>query len=104
MTGENPLHVDPGAMRWAAQAVSDGAENLRNRLAALDRHVGALLGGWRGASGSAYAVAWEQWHRGAGEVQAGLAMLARSLAEAGAGYQRNETQSARALREVVGDG
>jgi hypothetical protein len=31
-------------------------------------------------------------------------MLARSLAEAGAGYQRNETQSARALREVVGDG
>ncbi len=102
MAAENTLRVEPGAMQWVAQAVNDGAEDLRNRLAALDRQVGGLLGGWRGASGSAYAAAWEQWHRGAGEVQAGLAILARSLAEAGAGYQQNENQSARALREVVG--
>jgi hypothetical protein len=33
----------------------------------------------------------------------GLSMLARLIAEAGAGYQRNETASARALGGV-GDG
>ena len=100
----NTVRVDPATMQRVARAVNDGAEDLRNRLADLDRTVAALLGGWRGASGSAYAAAWEQWHRGAGEVQAGLSILARSLAKAGAGYQQNETQSARALHEVVGGG
>lgn len=73
---------------------------MRNQLAGLDSQVAALLGGWRGASGSAFAAAWELWHRGAGEVEAGLSMLARSVAEAGGVYQENEAASAQALREV----
>lgn len=46
--------------------------------------------------------AWELWHRGAGEVQLGLSMLAAAIAHAGAGYQHNETASAQVLREVGG--
>lgn|GEM_PF-1771366 len=98
---DDTVRLDPVAMRQAAQAVNDGAEVLRNRLAALDREVAVLLGDWRGASGGAYAAVWEQWHRGADEVQAGLSILARGLAEAERGYRLNETRSARALREVV---
>lgn len=104
MATEHTWRVDPVAMQRVAGAVSGGAEDLRNRLADLDRQLAALLGGWQGASGSAYAAAWEQWHRGAGEVRAGLSILALALAEAAVGYQRNETRSARAQREVVGGG
>jgi WXG100 family type VII secretion target len=92
------LGVDPMVMQGFAQALRGGAEDLRTRLAELDAQVSEMLGGWRGASGSAYASAWELWHRGAGEVEAGLSMLARSVAQAGGGYQENETVSARALR------
>ena len=95
------MRVDPGAMRRAAQAVNAGADDLRNRLAALDREVAALLDTWHGASGGAYAAVWEQWRRGAGEVQEGLAFLARRLAEAEGGYRLNEDRSARALGGLV---
>ena len=94
------VQVDPEAMQRFATAVGAGAEDLRNRLAALDAQVGEMLGGWRGASGGAYAAAWEQWRRGAGEVQLGLVHLAKSVGEAGAGYQHNEAAAARALRGV----
>jgi WXG100 family type VII secretion target len=87
-------------MQGFAQALGGGAEDLRNRLAELDAQVSEMLGGWRGASGSAYTSAWELWHRGAGEVEVGLSMLARLVAQAGGGYQENEAVSARALRWV----
>lgn len=94
------LNVDPETMQRFTVALSDGARELRNQLAELDAQVGEMLGGWRGASGGAYAAAWELWRRGAGEVQLGLSNLATSVGEAGAGYQRNEAAAARALRGV----
>ncbi len=100
VAAENTLRVDPLAMQGVAQALCGGAEALRNQLAGLDDQVGGMLGGWRGASGDAYAAAWELWHRGAGEVQTGLSMLARSIAQAGGLYQENEATSAHALRAV----
>jgi len=100
MGGDNTLKVDPAAMQRFASALSGGAKDLQNRLAELDGQVGELLGGWRGASGGAYASAWELWRRGAGEVQLGLSQLAKAVDDAGVGYQQNEAASARALRGV----
>lgn len=94
------LSVDPQAMRGFAQALRGRAEELRSQLALLDDQVGAMLGGWRGASASAYAAAWELWHRGAGEVEVGLSMLARLVAQAGGGYESNEAVAAQELRGV----
>lgn len=102
MAASDNLRVDPMVMQGFAQALRGGAEDLRTRLAELDEQVNEMLGGWRGASGSAYAAAWELWHRGAGEVEAGLSMLAKLVAQAGEAYQENETVSARALRGVLG--
>ena len=102
MAASDDLRVDPMVMQGFAQALRGGAEDLRSRLAELDAQVNEMLGGWHGASGSAYASAWELWRRGAGEVEAGLSMLARSVARAGRGYQENEALSARALRGVCG--
>jgi WXG100 family type VII secretion target len=94
------LRVDPLVMHGFAQALAGGAEDLRNRLADLDGQVSEMLHGWRGTSGGAYTSAWELWHRGAGEVEVGLSMLARLIAQAGGGYDVNDAASARALREV----
>jgi len=87
-------------MQGFAQALWGGAEQLRNRLAELGAQVSEMLGGWRGTSGGAYNSAWELWHRGAGEVEVGLSMLARLVAQAGGGYQENEAVTALVLREV----
>ena len=89
-------------MQGFAQGLVGAAESLRNRLSELDGQVGEMLGGWQGASGSAYGSAWEMWHRGATEVELGLSMLAKAVAEAGKGYEQNEAGSAQALREVRG--
>jgi WXG100 family type VII secretion target len=100
VAAENNLRVDPLVMHGFAQALLGGAEDLRNQLADLDGEVSEMLGGWRGASGGAYTSAWELWHRGAGEVEVALSILARLVAQAGGVYQGNETASAQALREV----
>ena len=100
MASGDAVRVDPLAMRGCAEALSGRAEELRARFAELNAQVGDMLGGWRGTSGSAYASAWELWHRGAGEVEVGLSMLARLVAQAGGLYQENEASSAQALRGV----
>ena len=102
MGAEGTLRVDPQVMQRIAAALGGVTDDLRNRLAELDDQVGEMLGGWRGTSGSAYASAWELWHRGAGEVEVGLSMLARLVARASGIYQGNEAVSAQALRGVHG--
>jgi WXG100 family type VII secretion target len=100
VAADETLRVDPQEMRSFAEAVSARAEELQGQFADLDNQVGAMLGGWRGESGSAYASAWELWHRGAGEVEVGLSMLARLVAQAGGLYDENESASAQAMRRV----
>lgn len=100
MAAEDAVQVDPLAMRGFAEALSGRAEELRNQFAELNARVSDMLGGWRGTSGSAYASAWELWHRGAGEVELGLSMLARLVGQAGGLYQESEAASAHALRGV----
>lgn len=98
----NTLRVDALAMQGIAASLGGAAEQLQAQLADLDDQVEQVLGGWHGASGSAYGLAWELWHRGAGEVRAGLSILGRLLNEAASGYQSNEAGSARAEQAVRG--
>jgi WXG100 family type VII secretion target len=100
VAGKDAVQVDPLAMRGFAGALSGRAEELRNQFADLNARVGDMLGGWRGTSGSAYASAWELWHRGAGEVELGLSILARVVDQAAGLYRENEAASAHALRGV----
>ncbi len=99
---DDTVRVDPLTMQGAAASLSAAAAHLQAQLADLDDQVGRALGGWRGASGTAYGSAWESWHRGASEVRAGLSILAHAMARAASGYQGNEAGAARAMREVRG--
>lgn len=99
---DDTVRVDPLVMQGAAAALGGAAEHLSAQLADLDDRVGQMLGGWQGASGTAYASAWELWHLGAREVELGLSMLARLVGESGERYQANEAGSAQAERAVRG--
>jgi WXG100 family type VII secretion target len=70
------------------------------QLAQLDDQVGQMLGRWRGASGTAYGSAWELWHKGEREVQAGLAILAHLVGQAGDLYEANEVAAAEEMQGV----
>ncbi|MCV7029362.1 WXG100 family type VII secretion target [Mycobacterium sherrisii] len=100
MAAGNELRVDARMMNGFAQALLGAAENLRSQLATLDGQVAEMLGGWQGGSGHAYSAAWQLWHRGASEVEAGLSILAAAVAHAGQGFQRTEAISAQAIRQV----
>ncbi|OJZ76299.1 secretion protein [Mycobacterium paraffinicum] len=99
---DETVRVDPVVMQSHAVSIGGAAEQLSGRLAQLDDQVGRMLGGWQGASGTAYASAWELWHRGAREVQLGLSLLAHLVGQAGEGYRANEAGSAGAERAVLG--
>lgn len=100
MGAEGTLHVDAMVMREFAASVGGAAEHLMAQLEQLDDQVGQMLGGWRGASGTAYGSAWELWHKGATEVHAGLAMLAHLVGQAGGAYEQNEARAAQEMRGV----
>ena len=102
MSANDTLRVDPQLMQGFAQGLLGAAEALRNQLSQLDGQVGEMLGGWRGASGDAYGSAWQMWHRGATEVELGLSILSKLVAQAGSGYEQNEAVSAQTLRVVRG--
>lgn len=85
------LRVEPEAMQVASKALESAANDLRSRLLELDREVRDMLSGWKGGAGGAYGDAWDLWHKGAGEVQQGLAILARIVENAGVKFQSQDT-------------
>ena len=94
------VRVQPEAMHVASQALSSAAKDLHARLVELDGQVRDLLAGWHGGSGGAYGEAWESWHRGAGEVQQGLAMLAKSVGVTGVEFATHDQASTQAVDGV----
>ena len=94
------LRIQPEAMHVASQALSSAAKDLHAQLCELDGQVRDLLGGWHGGSGGAYAAVWDSWHRGAGEVQLGLSILAKAIGVTGVEFRDHEDASARTLDGV----
>ncbi|WP_421843304.1 hypothetical protein [Mycobacterium sp.] len=50
------LQVDLLAMAAMSQTLSGAAEHLAGQFAEFDAQMGAMLGGWRGAFGTAWAL------------------------------------------------
>jgi WXG100 family type VII secretion target len=94
------LRVNPEAMHGASQALSGAAKDLQTRLIELDGQVRDMLAGWQGEAGGAYGRAWDLWHRGAGEVQLGLSILAEAVGVVGVDFQSQESASAQRLGGV----
>ena len=100
MAEREVLRVNPEAMHGVSQALSGAAKDLHTRLIELDGEVRDMLAGWKGGAGGAYGQAWDLWHRGAAEVQQGLAILANAVGDVGVNFQSAESASTQNLRGV----
>jgi WXG100 family type VII secretion target len=100
MAERETLRVQPEAMHAASQALSGAARDLRAKLLELDDQVSELLAGWRGESGDAYGQAWDLWHRGTGEIQLGLSMLAKAVGVAGADFQAQDCTAGQTVEGI----
>ncbi|MGB9251924.1 MAG: WXG100 family type VII secretion target [Mycobacterium sp.] len=100
MAERETLRVQPEAMHTASQALSSAARDLHTKLVELDGQVRELLAGWRGGSGDAYGHAWDLWHRGTGEIQLGLSILAKSVSITGADFQAQDATAAQTVDGV----
>ena len=100
MAERGVLRVQPEVMHGASQALSGAAKDLHTRLVELDSQVREMLVCWQGGSGGAYGEAWDLWHRGAGEVQLGLAILAKVVGIPGVDFQAQEYASTQELDSV----
>ena len=103
MAEREVLRANPEAMHGVSQALSGAAKDLHTRLIELDGQVRDMLAGWQGGAGGAYGQAWDTWHRGAGEVQLGLAILAKAVGVVGVDFQAQESASVQRLRGVERD-
>jgi WXG100 family type VII secretion target len=100
MAEREMVRVQPEAMHVASQALSSAAKDLHTRLIELDGQVRDLLAGWSGGAGGAYGEAWDSWHRGAGEVQQGLSVLARAVGVVGVEFDNQEQASTQTVDGV----
>lgn len=94
------LRVNPDVMHGASQALSGAAKDLHTRLIELDGQVRDMLTGWQGGAGGAYGEAWDLWHRGTGEVQLGLSILAKAVGITGVNFHAHDSTSVHAVEGV----
>jgi WXG100 family type VII secretion target len=99
---DDELKVEPAVLAASCEALSAAAEQLLAQLKSLDGTVTSMLATWQGTSGGAYSDVWTLWHRGADEVEQGLAMMARLLGHAGKGFEEQERTTGENLRGVYG--
>jgi WXG100 family type VII secretion target len=100
MAERETLRLQPEAMHSASQALSGAARDMQTKLVELDGLVRELLAGWHGGSGDAYGHAWDLWHRGTGEIQLGLSILAKSVGDTGADFQTQDETAAQTANGI----
>jgi WXG100 family type VII secretion target len=73
------IALDHESFLAAIADVQRGAAVLDDERDAIDREVDALMRGWTGIAGAAFAEGWADWQRGALEVLEGLRAVALLL-------------------------
>jgi WXG100 family type VII secretion target len=96
------LNVDADEAFNISHSVSNDAEELREELTHLSQEWDNLSHGWSGVAASAFAPAWDEWHRGAAQIVEALAESAHRLAQAAIQYDTTDTDSAQSLRSGNG--
>ncbi len=96
------LNVDNSVLSSACGSLSAAADHLLTELRSLDGAVTGMNARWTGSSGGAFRDVWQQWHRGASEVEQGLAVMSQLLGRAAEAYAEHEQAEASELGGVGG--
>jgi WXG100 family type VII secretion target len=96
MTG---IKVTPPELVALSGGVAQGSAQIDGILGGLARQVAPLAGAsWAGEASAQFTQLWEQWHRGAAQLNTSLEGMSRLLAQAGRSYADAETQIATSFR------
>jgi len=82
-----------------SQALSTGADNVDQELTSLRAKVDALIGAqWSGAASASFNELYQEWQRGAAQVQEALQGISQMLDGTARTYQDTEDALAQQLR------
>ncbi len=96
------IALDHEAFRTAIADVQRAAAVLSDDCEAIGREVEALLQGWTGVAGAAFAEGWAQWQSGAMEILDGLLAMSRLLEAAHDDITHRDIESQASLDRVTG--
>ena len=97
-TPPSALEANIAVTRGVAHSCKDSADQLRNRLMALDDRIAEILGSkWTGQAAREYGECFTEWHDGARRVEAALWRLGKLVDEAAAEYEGTDTNNASQL-------
>ena len=99
------LRVGTDAVRDAGARARALMEEFSEALSETDRVSAHLIGTWTGPASGSFLAGWTEWTRGASEVQAALAGIARLLGESADQYESTEstvTQVSKSSSVTVG--
>lgn len=89
------IKVTPEQLDLLGGATSRTAGEVTSSLGALRAQLAPLQGqDWAGQASTQFQVLWEQWHRGASQVNEALDGIAVLLRQAGSAYAQAEQQIA----------
>jgi WXG100 family type VII secretion target len=96
------IELDHEAFRTAIGDVQRATAVLSDEREAIGREVEALLDGWTGIAGEAFAEGWAQWQGGAVEVLDGLLAMGRLLDAVHEDLTYRDTESQASLDRLTG--
>jgi WXG100 family type VII secretion target len=96
MTG---IKVTPAELVTLSGGVAQGSAQIDGILAGLARQVAPLAGAtWAGEASAQFTQLWEQWHRGAAQLNSSLQGMSRLLSQASQSYAEAEAHIATSFR------
>ncbi|HEX7826184.1 MAG TPA: WXG100 family type VII secretion target, partial [Mycobacterium sp.] len=96
------LEVVVSELHSASARLEGAAQRLKDGLSSVNDETTQLLGsGWKGGAASAYAPAWDGWHKGADQVVQALQRMSELLKTAGDQYASTDQSGADALGGTV---
>ena len=92
------LRVGSDAVRDAGARAHALTREFADALIQTERASANLLGTWTGQASASFQAGWTEWARGAAEVQAALAGIARLLGESAEQYESTESSVTQAAK------
>ena len=96
------IELDHATFHTAIAHVQHAAADLSAERDAIGREVEALLEGWTGIAGAAFAEGWAQWQTGATDVLDGLLAMGRLLDAVHDDLTHRDLESQASLDRVTG--
>jgi len=91
------IRVTPDQLAQISSQVNSGASSIESQLASLGSTVSTLQGEWQGAAEAQFESLWQQWQKGASDIQQALTGISNLLNKAAQSYEETESAIAQSF-------